>query len=78
MDTVELIVRGTGLTAAEAAWVGELASPEDIPLTRPGENADWQVVIEEWEMLPGDPPVPTIVQLPSYRQRLIYAEALKL
>jgi hypothetical protein len=80
VDTVELIVRGTGRTAAEAAWVGELAAPEDIPLTRPGENADWQVVIEEWEMLPGDPDpaLPTIVLLPSYRRRLIYAEALTL
>jgi hypothetical protein len=80
VDTVELIVRGIGRTAAEAAWVGELTSSEDIPLTRPGKNADWQVVIEEWEMLPGDPDpsIPTSVSLPSYRRRLIYAEALTL
>jgi len=81
VDTVELIVRGTGRTAAEAAWVGELTAPEDIPLARPGSNPDWRVSIEEWELLPGDPDPngpPTIVPLPTVRRRLVYAEALNL
>lgn len=80
VDTVELIVRGTGRTAAEAAWVGELEAPEDIPLARPSENPDWRVTIEEWELLPGDPDprVITSVLLPSFRRRLVYAESLQL
>jgi hypothetical protein len=80
VDTVELIVRGTGRTAAEAAWVGELTSPEDIPLARPGENPGWRVAIEEWELLPGDPDPTgfTAVPLPSVRRRLVYAESLML
>src|SRR5690606_30960375 len=82
VDTVELIVRGTGRTAAEAAWVGELEAPVDVPLARPGSNPDWRVTIEEWELLPGDPdPRPAIVTaapLPSWRRRLVYAESLLL
>jgi hypothetical protein len=80
VDTVEMIVRGTGRTAAEAAWVGELEAPEDVPLARPGANPDWRVTIEEWELLPGDPdsPVITAVPLPSWRRRLVYAESLSL
>jgi hypothetical protein len=80
MDNVELIVRGTGRTPAEAAWVGELEAPEDVPLARPGENPDWRVTIEEWELLPGDPDprVITSALLPSFRRRLVYAESLEL
>jgi hypothetical protein len=82
VDTVELLVRGTGRTAAEAAWVGELEAPEEIPLARPGSNPDWRVTIEEWEILPGDPdPNPealTAAPLPSWRRRLVYAESLLL
>jgi hypothetical protein len=80
VDTVELIVRGAGRTSAEAAWVGGLTSPEDIPLARPGENADFRVLIEEWELLPGDPDPTTTtnVPLPSYLRRLADAESLML
>jgi hypothetical protein len=80
VDTVELVVRGTGRTPAEAAWVGELEAPEDVHLVRPGANPDWRVLIEEWELLPGDPDTGTItaVPLPSWRRRLVYAEALNL
>ncbi len=80
VDTVELIVRGTGRTPAEAAWVGELEADEDVPLARPGGNAGWRVLIEEWELLPGDrdPFAITIVLLPSMRRRLVYAEAMEL
>jgi len=80
VDTRELIVRGTGRTQAEAAWVGELAAPEDVHLTRPGSNPDWRVLIEEWEILPGDPDPSqtTAVPIPSERRRLVYAESLHL
>lgn len=80
IDTVELIVRGTGRTDAEAAWVGELEAPEEIPVARPGENPDWQVTIEEWELLPGDPDPDDIgiVGRPSFRRRIVYAESLRL
>jgi hypothetical protein len=80
VDTVELIVRGTGRTPAEAAWVGELGAGEDIPLARPGANPEWRVLIEEWELLPGDPApgTITIAFLPSVRRRLVYAESLEL
>ena len=33
--TAELTVRGHGRNLFEAAWVGELESPEDLPLRRP-------------------------------------------
>lgn len=80
MDTVELVVRGTGRTPAEAAWVGELEAPEDVHLVRPGGNSDWRVLIEEWEQLPGDPDprTTTAAALPSWRRRLVHAEALDL
>jgi hypothetical protein len=80
VDTVEMIVRGTGRTPAEAAWVGELGAGEDIPLARPGGNPEWRVLIEEWELLPGDPApgTITIAFLPSVRRRLVYAESLEL
>jgi hypothetical protein len=54
IDTVELRVRGTGRTNAEAAWVGELASPVNIPLKKPGSGSKWRVAVEEWELLRGD------------------------
>jgi hypothetical protein len=80
VDTVELIVRGTGRTSAEAAWVGELEAPQDVPLARPGQSAEWRVVIEEWELLPGDPDVSiiTVALRLSFRRRLVYAESLEL
>ena len=49
--TAELTVRGFGRNVFEAAWVGELEAPEDLPLRTPGENADWRVTVEEWERL---------------------------
>jgi hypothetical protein len=61
--------------------VGALEAPEDLPLQRPGENADWRVTVEEWERLPGDPPTlaPGGAGLPPvWEQRLIYADELRL
>ena len=51
----ELVVRGRGASQFEAAWVGELDAGRTIPLTRPGDNRNWRVTVEEWERLPGDP-----------------------
>ena len=78
VDTVELHVRGSGRTNTEAAWVGELASPVNIPLRKPGTNAKWRVTIEEWELLKGDPADlgergPAITE-----RRLIYADEIAL
>ncbi len=85
-DTVavtELVVRGRGRNDFEAAWVGSLEAPEDIPLHRPGDNPDWRVTVEEWERLPGDPATlgatATIAAPPPvWEQRLIYADEIPL
>jgi len=85
-DTVAvtpLLLRGTGATGTEAAWVGSLALPggePDIALTRPGANRDWRVTVEEWEHLPGDPS-PLSVDVagsPTTERRLVYADELAL
>lgn len=85
VTAVELKVRGQGRTHYEAAWVGELAAPEDIPLRRPGENPNWRITVEEWERLPGDPDdlgetTPFMLAQPPavWEQRLIYAEEIGL
>jgi hypothetical protein len=82
VSAVELVVRGFGKTAWEAAWVGELAAPLDIPLQRPGDQPEWRVVVEEWERLPGDPADLGLVgiapQPPIWEQRLIYADEITL
>jgi hypothetical protein len=83
-DTVaatELTIRGHGRNDWEAAWVGALQAPQDLPLQRPGDNADWRVTVEEWERLPGDPPTLALggVGLPPvWEQRLIYADEVLL
>jgi hypothetical protein len=78
IDTVDLRLRGAGRTNTEAAWVGELASPVNIPLRKPGTSTKWRVAIEEWELLKGDPadlgePGPAVTE-----RRLIYADELAL
>jgi hypothetical protein len=78
VDTVELRVRGAGRSSAEAAWVGELSSPVNIPLRKPGSSARWRVAIEEWELLRGDRDDlgergPRITE-----RRLIYADEIAL
>jgi hypothetical protein len=79
VTAVELTVRGFGRNIFEAAWVGELGAPQDIPLRTPGDNPDWRVTVEEWERLPGDPedlasPDASLV----WEQRLIYADEIML
>jgi hypothetical protein len=79
----QLVVRGRGRNEYEAAWVGELDAGTVIPLQRPGANANWRVAVEEWELLPGDPPSsieappPTFVR-PIWERRLIYADEVAL
>jgi hypothetical protein len=78
VDTVELVVRGTGKTNAEAAWVGELESPEDIPLAKPGDQSQWRVTIEEWEQLLGDRGDLGGRGRREWERRLIYADEIGL
>jgi hypothetical protein len=76
---VELEVKGTGRNVYEAAWVGTLTSPVNIPLRRPGDSSTWRVGIEEWERLPGDPAdLSKPRQPPLWEQRLVYADYIAL
>jgi hypothetical protein len=75
----ELEVKGTGKNAFEAAWVGSLTSPVNIPLRRPGDTSSWRVGIEEWERLPGDPAdLSEPRQRPVWERRLVYADYIPL
>jgi hypothetical protein len=79
----ELVIRGRGRNEYEAAWVGELDAGTVIPLKRPGANPNWRVAVEEWELLPGDPPSsveapPAAVVRPIWERRLIYADEVGL
>jgi len=78
VDAVELEVRGVGKTAAEAAWVGELVAPEDIPLAKPGGQPEWRVTIEEWEQLLGDRANLGERGRREWERRLIYADEVGL
>lgn len=79
VTAAELKVRGFGRNDFEAAWVGELEAPEELPLRTPGSNEDWRVTIEEWEMLPGDPEdLADPESAPIWEQRLIYADEIAL
>jgi hypothetical protein len=77
--STELVVRGHGRNAFEAAWVGALESPIDLALRRPGESTDWRVTVEEWERLPGDPADLADEHLgPVWEQRIVYADEIAL
>jgi hypothetical protein len=79
VDVAELDVRGTGEDMFEAAWVGSLAAPVNIPLRRPGADSNWRVTIEEWERLPGDPADLSQTRGgPVWEQRLVYADTIGL
>jgi hypothetical protein len=78
VDTVELEVHGIGRTTSEAAWVGELAAPEDIPLAKPGGLPEWRVTIEEWEQLLGDRADLGERGPREWERRLIYADEVGL
>jgi hypothetical protein len=79
----QLAIRGRGRNEYEAAWVGELDAGTVIPLKRPGANPNWRVAVEEWELLPGDPPSsaeapPATFVRPIWERRLIYADEVRL
>jgi hypothetical protein len=78
IDIVELVVRGTGKTDAEAAWVGDWNLPEDIPLAKPGDQPQWRVTIEEWEQLLGDRADLGGRGRREWERRLIYADEIGL
>lgn len=82
ITTTELVLRGRGVSDAEAAWVGELGADDPIPFDRPGRSADWRVRIEEWERFEGDPPSPadraTLGDAPLWEQRLVFADDVAL
>jgi hypothetical protein len=77
--TSELRIRGFGRNLFEAAWIGELEAPQNLPLRTPGENPDWRITVEEWERLPGDPAdLADPDSGPVWEQRLIYADEISL
>jgi hypothetical protein len=82
VDVVELDVKGTGSSTFEAAWVGSLEAPINIPLRRPGNQPNWRVTIEEWERLAGDPAdlgfIGIVPLPPVWEQRLVYADHIGL
>ncbi len=71
-------IRGHGHDQAEAAWVGSIEAPVDLPIVQPGFGTDWRVHVEEWERLPGDPaPIPVADEgegRPVWQSRLVYAD----
>lgn len=79
--TTRLVLRGSGATDRQVAWVGELEADQPITLSRPGHGpADWRVTIEEWENLEADPvdSGPHALSQPAWERRLIYADAFDL
>ena len=69
-----------GVDGTTVSWGGELPLATALPPRRPGENTDWRVVVEEWEVLPADPALgpPTIVRTPRFGARVVYADQLPL
>jgi len=70
---VELPVLGVDGTVV--SWMGQLALPQGLPPRRPGDNANWRVVIEEWERMGADP---SPLGLPRSQSRIVYADHLPL
>jgi len=52
VSQVDLPILGSQGTVV--SWAGEMALPEAIAPRTPGENEDWRVTLEEWELLPAD------------------------
>jgi hypothetical protein len=85
VTTEQLTIRGAGRSAAEVAWVGELAAGAKVRLRTPGPSgaSTWRVTIEEWERFRGDPlsPLesgPVIAPIPTWEQRLVFADEVML
>ncbi|WP_203335738.1 hypothetical protein [Nocardioides limicola] len=90
LGSTQLTLRGQGAHDWEAAWVGELAAPEEIWLRRPSDpdsddagERPWRITIEEWERLPGDPLAAReagalLTGRPRWEQRLVFADEVML
>lgn len=64
-----------GIDGTVVSWLGQLELPAVLPPRRPGANADWRVVVEEWERFRADP-LPT--GAPRLETRIVYADHLPL
>jgi hypothetical protein len=64
-----------GVDGTIVSWLGQLELPTPIAPRRPGENAEWRVVLEEWERFRADPS-PT--GEPRVEERIVYADHLPL
>jgi hypothetical protein len=78
-----LTLRGRAPSNHEVAWVAELDAGEEIPLARPGHGpSGWRLVVEEWELLEGDPTHVDLaligIDLVRLERRLIYADEIDL
>lgn len=60
-----------GVDGPTVTWSGQLELPAPVPPRTPGEDSDWRVTVEEWERLPADPLTPRV---PSFEQRIVYAD----
>ena len=85
VTTEQLSIRGTGRSAAEVAWVGELDAGARVRLRTPSPagSSTWRVTIEEWERFRGDPlsPLesgPLALTIPTWEQRLVFADEVML
>jgi hypothetical protein len=85
VTTEQLTIRGTGRSAAEVAWVGELDAGAKVRLRTPSPAgaSTWRVTIEEWERFRGDPLSPLeaghlALTIPTWEQRLVFADEVML
>lgn len=74
-----------GVEQTMVSWGGELPLATALAPRRPGENTDWRVVVEEWEILPADPAVTTptaaaagAAAAPRFGARVVYADEFPL
>ena len=64
-----------GVDDTVVSWSGTIDLPVALPPRLPGQNPDWRVVLEEWELLPADSPHGA---LPRREARIVYADHLPL
>lgn len=85
MTTEGLPIHGSGPSAAEVAWLGELAAGAKVKLRTPDLSAasTWRSTVAEWERFRADPlsPLesgPVIAPIPTYEQCLMFADEVML
>jgi hypothetical protein len=64
-----------GVADTVVSWSGTLDLPVSLPPRLPGQDPDWRVVLEEWELLPADAPHGA---QPRREARILYADHLPL